>query len=268
MKLFEQLRGERLQRLAARLAARHESAERLAALFQVANLDAVVRRPIERRLGDVRIRHRNSEAGAERSQLLVVHLLLLMGDVLALARFAEPVAFDGPGDDDGRRSLVLDGGLVGVVDLDRVVAAERQLPELVVRQVLDHVEQPRIDAPEVLADVGARFDGVLLILAVDDLSHALHEQAVAILREQRVPLAAPEHLDDVPAGAAERRLELLDDLAVAADRAVEPLQVAVDDEDQVVELFARRQRDRAERFGLVGLAVAEERPDLGVRFRA
>ena len=75
------------------------------------------------------------------------------------------------------------------------------------------------------------------------------------------------HLDDVPAGAAERRLELLDDLAVAAHRAVEPLQVAVDDEDQVVELLARRQRDGAERFGLVGLAVAEERPDLGVRLR-
>ena len=34
--------------------------------------------------------------------------------------------------------------------------------------------------------------------------------------------------------------EFLDDLAVAAHRAVEPLQVAVDDEDQVVELLARR----------------------------
>ena len=73
------------------------------------------------------------------------------------------------------------------------------------------------------------------------------------------------HLDDVPAGAAEDRFELLDDLAVAADRTVEPLQVAVDDEDQVVELLARGQRDRAERFRLVGFAVAEERPDLRVR---
>ena len=255
------------ERLAARLAGRHESAERLAALLQITHLDAVVGGPVERRLGDVRVRDGNPEAGAEGPQLLVVHLLLLVGDVLALARLAQPVALDRPRDDDGRRSLVLDGGLVGVVDLDRVVSAERQLPELVVGQVLDHVEQPRIDAPEMLAHVGARFDGVLLILAVDDLSHALHEQAVAILREQRHPNPAPEHLDDVPAGATERRFEFLDDLAVAADRAVEPLQVAVDDEDQVVELFARRQGDGAERFGLVGLAVAEERPDLGVRFR-
>ena len=59
-----------------------------------------------------------------------------------------------------------------------------------------------------------------------------------ILLEQRIPLAAPDHLDHVPAGAAEDRLELLDDLAVAADRTVEALEVAVDDEDQVVELFA------------------------------
>ena len=87
---------------------------------------------------------------------------------------------------------MLDRGLVGVVDLDRIVAAERQLLQLIVGEVLDHVEQPRIGAQEVLADVGARFDGVLLILAVDDLAHALDEQAVAILREQRIPLAAPD----------------------------------------------------------------------------
>ena len=93
---------------------------------------------------------------------------------------------------DRRRALVLDRRLVGVVDLDRIVAAERHLLQLVVGQVLDHLEQPRIGAPEVLADVGARLDGVLLILAVDDLAHALDEQAVAILGEQRIPLAAPD----------------------------------------------------------------------------
>ena len=86
---------------------------------------------------------------------------------------------------------MLDRRLVGVVDLDRIVAAERQLLQLVVGEVLDHLEQPRIGAPEVLADVGARLDGVLLILAVDDLAHALDEQAVAILGEQRDPTRGP-----------------------------------------------------------------------------
>ena len=90
----------------------------------------------------------------------------------------------------------------------------------------------------------------------------LTQQAVLVLGQQRVPVAAPDDLDDVPAGAAERAFQLLDDLAVAAHRAVEPLQIAVDDEDQVVELFARGQRDRAQRFRLVGFAVAQEGPDL------
>ena len=58
------------------------------------------------------------------------------------------------------------------------------------------------------------------------------------------------------------RLQFLHDLAVAAHRPVEPLQVAVDDEDQVVELLAAGERDRAERFRLVHLAVAAEHPDL------
>ena len=83
-----------------------------------------------------------------------------------------------------------------------------------------------------------------------------------VLGQQRIPVVAPDDLDDVPAGAAEDAFELLNDLAVAAHRAVEPLQVAVDDEDQVVELLARGQRDGAERFGLVAFAVAQEGPDV------
>ena len=166
---------------------------------------------------------------------------------------------------DRRLALVLDRRLVAVVDLDRIVTAEPQLLQLVVGQVLDHVEQPRVGAEEVLAQVGARLDGVLLVLAIDDLAHALGEQAFVVGREQRIPVAAPQDLDDVPAGAAEDRLEVLDDLAVAAHRAVETLEIAVDDEDQVVELLARGEANRAERFGFVGLAIAEKRPDLRVR---
>jgi hypothetical protein len=47
----------------------------------------------------------------------------------------------------------------------------------------------------------------------------------------------------------------------ATHGAVEPLQVAVDDEDEVVEALARGDAERAEGFGLVGLAIADERPD-------
>ena len=199
---------------------------------------------------------------AELAQLLFVQLLLLMRDVAAFAGFAQAVALDRLGQDDRRLALCFDRRLVGRVDLLRIVAAAAQLAQLLVGQVLDQLEQLGILAEEVLADVGAGHDGVLLILAVDDLAHALHEQAGLVLGQQRVPVVAPDDLDDIPAGAAEGAFQLLDDLAVAAHRAVEPLQVAVDDEDQVVELLARGQRDRAERFRLVALAVAEERPDV------
>ena len=85
---------------------------------------------------------------------------------------------------------------------------------------------------------------VALELAVDGGVHLVEQHAVLVLGEQVVPLAAPDHLDDVPAGAAERGLQLLDDLAVAAHRTVQALEVAVDDEDQVVEPLAAGQRDR------------------------
>src|SRR3954449_1422125 len=128
--------------------------------------------------------------------------------------------------------------------------------------MVDELPESRVRPEEGLADIAAAGDRVLLELAVERVVHLLDECAVHVAGQELVPFAGPDDLDDVPAGTAEDRLELLDDLAVAADRAVEALEVAVDDEDQVVELLARRERDRAERLGLVGLAVAEEGPDL------
>src|SRR5439155_22536351 len=72
---------------------------------------------------------------------------------------------------------------------------------------------------------------------------------------------------DVPATAAERGFQFLNDLSIAAHGAVEAMQIAVDDKDEIVELLARRQSDRSERFRFVGFAVTQECPDLRVRDR-
>ena len=154
--------------------------------------------------------------------------------------------------------------LEGGVDLAVVVAAARAAStDLVVGHVLDHLAQcagrgrrsargcsrrPRRGRS------GTRRRACVFIRLTSTPSTSRASSGV--------PLAAPDDLDDVPAGAAEERLELLDDLAVAAHRAVELLQVAVDDEGEVVELLAGGEPERAERLGLVHLAVAEERPDV------
>src|SRR6266487_1999449 len=145
------------------------------------------------------------------------------------------------------------------------VPAAGQAAQLVVGQVLHHLAQPGVPAEEILPDVRAGLHAVGLELAVRRGVHLVDQHAVGVLGQQRVPVAAPDDLDHVPAGAAEERLELLDDLAVAADRAVQPLQVAVDDEGEVVQFLAGGQPDRTERLGLVHLAVAEERPDVRPR---
>ena len=73
---------------------------------------------------------------------------------------------------------------------------------------------------------------------------AKHSPSVSLFQE-RIPVVAPDYLDDVPAGAAEDRFEFLYYLAIAAHRAVEALEVAVYYPDEVVELFARREGKRA-----------------------
>ena len=200
------------------------------------------------------------EALAEQLELVGGHLLDLVGGVAALDVGPERPALDRLGEDHRGRARLLGGGLVGGVELPVVVAAAGEVADLLVGQVLDQLPQPRVGAEEVLAGVGARLDRVALELAVDGLVHPVEQHAVDVAHEQLVPLAAPDDLDHVPAGAAEHRLELLDDLAVAAHGSVEALEVAVDDPGEVVEALAGGEGDRAERLGLVALAVADEAP--------
>ena len=197
------------------------------------------------------------------SEAFVGELLLGVGGVAGL-RGAHAVALDGLGEDDGGAALVLDGALVGVVDLDGVVAAAVQADELLVGLVLDQFEQLGIFAEEVAAEECAVLGLEGLEVAVDALFHAAEEQAGVVAGEELVPVAAPDDLDDVPAGAEEDAFELVDDALVAAHGAVEALQVAVDDEDEVVELLARAEGDGAEGVDFVGLAVADEGPDLAL----
>src|SRR6202022_3946481 len=119
-------------------------------------------------------------------------------------------------------------------------------------------------AEELFAHIGAILSLEGLIFAVDAFLHPPAQKPGLVAREQRIPITAPDHLNHVPAGPAEISLQLLDYLPVAADRTIEALEIAIDDEDQIVQPFTHGQRYRAKRFRLVHLAVAHECPDLAI----
>src|SRR5664279_5931581 len=106
------------------------------------------------------------------------------------------------------------------VDLAIVVAAAAEPGQVVVGEILGEPLEPRVRTEEVLPNVGAARHGVLLELAIDGLVHLVDQNTLDVTGQEVIPLAAPDDLDDVPAGAAEKSFQLLDDLAVASDRAV------------------------------------------------
>ena len=188
-----------------------------------------------------------------------------MRRVLALGGLTHAEALDRVSQDDGRCPLVFGGRLVGGVDLDRIVSAATQVTNLIVTQMLNELQQIGMPTEEVVANVGPRLDAVLLELTVHDLAERLDENARLVGIEQRLPVAAPHNLDDVPTGSTEDPFEFLNDLAVATHGSVEPLQIAVHNPREVVQFFARGHRDWSERLRLINLAIAEERPDARLR---
>src|SRR3546814_14141420 len=59
-----------------------------------------------------------------------------------------------------------------------------------------------------------------LVFAVHTFFHAAAQIALFVTRQQRIPEPAPDHLDDVPTGTTEHAFEFLNNLAVAAHRAI------------------------------------------------
>src|SRR5262249_50956708 len=155
-------------------------------------------------------------------------------------RLAQTVALDGMRKNNGRAALVIDGRMIGGIDFHRIVAAaDQHLAQRLIRNVLDHLQQLRIPAEEVFAQVGAGRAAIPLIFAIDGCAKQLDEQPVAVAREELVPAGAPDDLDDVPASAAKGSFQFLNDLAIASDRTVKTLQVAIDDEGKIVEVLSR-----------------------------
>src|SRR5690606_24772819 len=112
-----------------------EAAELLAASEQIALLLAVLRELAVRNARDLLVRDRHVEAIAERLEIVLVALLLLLGDVLPFAGRADAEALDGLRENDRRAPLVNDGLMIGGVHLDRVVAAPVQPPDVVVGHI-------------------------------------------------------------------------------------------------------------------------------------
>ena len=241
----EHLLGRLAERLArADHALGHRAGERAATLDEVLVLDGILARAEVRRVvalecvvGYLVV---EVETVAQRDELITSHLLDLVGGIARLDVGTERPALHRLAEDCGGAPAaeVLERRLVGRIQFAVVVATTGEQHEVLVGQVLHHLAQPGIRSEERLADLAARGVGEPLELAVHGGVHLLEQDAVLVLHEQFVPARTPDHLDDVPPGAAERGLELLDDLAVAAHRSVEALEIAVHHEDEVVEVLA------------------------------
>ena len=258
---FEGIEARNLQGSRLRFALGQVSAEGCATLLHVLDFRAVVRRFEERRRLQVLLRHRDAEPFTKLLERLQSHLVLLVGDVLPFARHAHPIALDGLGQDDRRAALVCNGLGVGGVHLVGVVSPAIQAPDILVAHIGHHLEQLGILPKEMLPGVGAAAGLVDLVVPVHGFLHPLTENAGLVLRDQWIPVGSPDQLDDIPASAAKDRFEFLDDLSVPANRTVESLEIAVHDEDQVVELLAPGQRNGSERLRFIHLPIAHEGPD-------
>src|SRR5690606_16233602 len=131
--------------------------------------------------------------------------------------------FNGLRKDNGRLTFSGGGVMVCVVNLVRIMAAAREMKNLVVAHVTYQLKQLGVFAEEMLARVGATIGLVILHFAIDNFVHALLQKAGLVFFQQFIPVAAPQNFDYVPASTTEDAFKLLHDFAVTAHRAIQTL---------------------------------------------
>ena len=186
---------------------------------------------VKRRLTDFFVTDRNAKTSSELKQFLFVHLLLVVGNVAALAGFAQPVTLDGFCKHDGWTTVFLGRRFVCRVDFFGVMTAATHLLQFFVAVVFNQLQKLGILAKEVFANVATGHSNVLLVLSVNDFVHAFGQQPSGVFGQQSIPVIAPDNFDHVPARTTENRLQFLDDFSISANGTIKTLQVAVDDED-------------------------------------
>ena len=252
------------QGFVVRIALRQITAQGVAAFAQILHLFAVFGETDIGQIAalDLLVGNLDAEAVAELLQRSLVHFFRLVGDVLRFAGLTHAVTFNGFGQNHGRAAVrVIHRFIISRIYFVRVVAAAVQCPDFVIGHIGHQgLQFGRVE--EMFADIRTVFGFISLVVAVQTFVHAVFQCVVGVACQQCVPAAAPNHFQYIPAGTAEIAFQFLDDFAVTANRAVQTLQVAVDDENQVVQSFACRQCDCTLAFRLVHLAVAAEYPNL------
>ena len=211
------------------------------------------------------VRNWNFETIAELFEVVEGQLLHLVGRVAACEVSPKIITFNSAGKHHCRCPLELRSRLIGVVDLAVVMATTAQRPDLLISPVFDHFGSARVATEEVLTNIGTVVGLEGLVVTITSVVHDVNEGTVAVGLQQRVPAGSPNNLDDVPASATEDSLKFLNNLAVATHRSVQTLQVAVDDEGEVVELFIGSNLQESARLRLVHLAITEEGPHMLIR---
>ncbi|AIW88360.1 hypothetical protein bwei_5856 [Bacillus mycoides] len=209
-------------------------------------------------LFDVSVRNWNVESVSDVSNTVHVHLLNLVSDVLTFSSVTHTVTLDSVSQDNSSLTLSFLSLLESSVDLLWVVTTSVQSPDLFVSPVSNQSSSFWVLTEEVFSNVSTVLRLESLVVTVNSFVHQLDQLTRSVLSQQFVPTRTPHNLDNVPTSTFEDTFQFVDDLTVTSNWTVQSLQVTVDNENQVVQLFSSSDSDSTLRFWFVHFTVTQE----------
>src|SRR5690606_6746757 len=121
----------------------------------------------------------------------------------------------------------------GGIHLVGIMATTIKAPNFLIAHAADHLKQFGVLAKKVFAHISTIIGLIGLVFTIYGFFHDTTQNTFFVASQQRIPVTAPNQLNDIPATATEITLQFLDDFAITTNRAIKTLQVAVDHKNKV-----------------------------------
>ena len=214
------------------------TAQRFTATFQVLHLKRVFFWTIERQRLKLFIIEWQIKTITEINKRLLIKFLDLVRFIHRLRLRREPIAFDCFDQNNCWLTFGLHGLTKGSIDLHWVMTTTVQTRDVMVRQLIGHLFKLWVFPKELFTHKARIACLIQLVLTIDHFFHTVLEHTCHVFIKQCIPVTTPDDFNHAPACTAKYRLQLLNNLAITTHRAIEALQVTVDDPNQVIQLFA------------------------------
>ena len=141
------------------------------------------------------------------------------------------------------------------INFMRIMSTPVQSPYILIRHIGNHIQQFRVFPKKMSPCICSTLSFKSLILPIYSFIHTPAKKTLRVSCQQRIPIRTPNYFYNIPTCSPEFSFKFLYNFPVTSYRPVEPLQIAVNYKNKIVQIFTRCQTNCSQGLWLICFTI-------------